>query len=404
MKILHAVVCVGDPGINALATIRSLGRRGIPVQAVALEGSAEIASASRYCTAVSCVADLGQLYGALCELSRKAGQTMLLCVDNDRMLKALAPHAAELKKRFRVVEPLERVEEMMDKAFQVRMAEQAGIHVPRTWFPASWEELLAVGGQTQRRLIAKPSPSRVSADAPATFKAEVAANAEDLAAVLRPLVSSAQDVMVQEYIEGDDSFVYGALAYRSKEGERCIVLSVRKHRQTVPGAGIMAVGQVVDVPEVRELTVRLLEKVDYRGIVHTEFKRCPDTGRYHFIEWNNRPGYFHSLGWKAGFDGPWLAYCDHVEPERLDAVKLRQDSGHYWITLSGDLMHLSKAPTLALRPSTWAPYLSGPEWAVFDLSDVGPWVKSSRDLARWVWARARGRAGRAFRTLALRPA
>ncbi len=32
----EAVVCVGDSGINALATVRSLGRRGVRVHVVAL--------------------------------------------------------------------------------------------------------------------------------------------------------------------------------------------------------------------------------------------------------------------------------------------------------------------------------------------------------------------------------
>jgi hypothetical protein len=41
-----AVVCAGDSGINALATVRSLGRRGVPVDVVALQSSAQVASAS----------------------------------------------------------------------------------------------------------------------------------------------------------------------------------------------------------------------------------------------------------------------------------------------------------------------------------------------------------------------
>ena len=45
----EAVVCVGDAGINALATVRSLGRRAIPVRVVAVKGSPQIASSSRYC-------------------------------------------------------------------------------------------------------------------------------------------------------------------------------------------------------------------------------------------------------------------------------------------------------------------------------------------------------------------
>ena len=41
-----AALCAGDAGINALATVRALGRRGVPVDVVALESSRQVASAS----------------------------------------------------------------------------------------------------------------------------------------------------------------------------------------------------------------------------------------------------------------------------------------------------------------------------------------------------------------------
>ncbi|HUG79782.1 MAG TPA: hypothetical protein VML57_20050, partial [Burkholderiales bacterium] len=65
MSAREAVVCAGDAGINALATVRSLGRRGVPVHVVALEASAQIATASRYCRSRTLVAEPGALPAAL---------------------------------------------------------------------------------------------------------------------------------------------------------------------------------------------------------------------------------------------------------------------------------------------------------------------------------------------------
>ena len=45
----------------------------------------------------------------------------------------------------------------------------------------------------------------------------------------------------------------------------------RKLRQTQPGAGVMAVGQVVDAPQVREMTRRLV-KATACAAFSTEFK------------------------------------------------------------------------------------------------------------------------------------
>ena len=389
----RAIVCVGDAGINALATVRSLGRRGVPVHVVALETSPQIASLSRYCAAETRASDLGALYHALCTLPADPGRRPLLFIDNDKMMKALAPHAANLERRFRVVEPLARAAQFMDKTFQLEAAAKAGIAVPRTWLPSSWQDICAIAAQTGERLLAKPSPARFPVGVTPSFKAIVAASAGELERQLRSLVASPADVLVQEYIEGDDDCHYGSLSYRARSRDACFVVTTRKVRQTTLEAGIMAVGRVVDAPEVRELTLRLVETIDYRGVIHVEFKRSQRDGRYYFIEWNARPPYFHSIGWKAGFDGAWLAWCDHADPQALDAVRLRRDARHLWINFHEDLRRLVKSPRLALQPGTWAPYLQAKEWAVFALDDPRPWWRSMQQLGAWLGQLA-GRAAR----------
>ena len=379
----EAVVCVGDSGINGLATVRSLGRRGVRVHVVVLEKSPQIASLSRYCVKATRVSDLGALYAALCALPADAERRPLLFVDNDKMMKALAPHAAALEQRFWVVEPLARAAQFMDKTFQLQAAADAGIAVPRTWLPSSWEDIAAIAAQTSERLLAKPSPARFPVGVNPTFKAIVAPSAGELGRQLRSLVASPADVLVQEYIDGDDSCHYGSLSYRARNADACFVLTTRKVRQTSLEAGVMMVGRVVDAPDVREMTLRLVESIDYRGVVHVEFKRSPRDGKYYFIEWNARPPYFHSIGWKAGFDGAYFAYCDHVAPEALGSMRLRSDARHHWINLQGDLGRLVREPRLALRPGTWAPYLQRKEWAVLALDDPAPWLRSMQQLAAW---------------------
>jgi D-aspartate ligase len=380
----EAVVCVGDLGINALATVRSLGRRAVWVHVVALQASQQIASLSRYCAKETRVSDLGALYDALRALPVNPARRALLFIDNDKMMKALAPHAAELQRRFRVVEPLAHAAQFMDKTFQLEAAADAGIAVPRTWLPNSWADIAAIAAQTGERLLAKPSPVRFPVGVNPSFKAIVAPSAGELARQLHSLVSSPADVLVQEYIDGDDSCHYGSVCYRAQSRNACFVLSTRKVRQTSLEAGIMAVGRVIDAPEVRRMTIRLVERLDYRGVIHVEFKRSPRDGKYYFIEWNARPPYFHSLGWRAGFDVAYLAYCDHIVPENLDSVRLRHDSGHYWINVHEDLRRLVNSPRLALRPSTWRPYLLAKEWAVFALDDPKPWLRSMQQLAAWL--------------------
>ena len=374
-----AVVCVHGMGINGLATARSLGRRGVAVHVVSVRGSAQIASASRYCASHTEIPDVAALCAALGELGRRLRPRPVLYVDNDAMITLLSPHAATLEGSFHVVDPLGDALRLTDKAFQLRTAQAAGIAVPRTWFPASWAELDDIGRQTTKRLIAKPSPGRLAAGPSPRFKVLVCASAGALAVQLREHASLPEQVLVQEYIEGDDAQIHAGLCYRSEEG-RCFVLSVKKLRQTQPGAGVMAVGQVVDTPQVRDMTSRLAAALELRGVLCTEFKLDPSDGKFYFIEWNPRPAYFQSLGWKAGFDLAYLAYCDRVDRPHLPEGPYRNSSGHYWINLRGDLQHLCLAKQLALQPATWKPYLRNKEWAVFALDDLGPWRRSVTQL------------------------
>jgi D-aspartate ligase len=389
-----AVVCVGDAGINGLATVRSLGRRAVPVHVFSLKGSGEIASASRYCRGHTAVDAPADLCTALLDFARRAAERPLLYIDNDAMMKVLAPHAKVLAARFDLVDPLGDAERLTDKRFQGELARRCGIAVPRSWLPKSWPELLAI--RSAKRLIAKPGAGS------AEFKPSIAANAAELAATLRERIASPQDVLVQEFVEGDDAQVYAGLCYRARSREQCFVLSARKLRQTAPGAGAMALGQTVEAPQVREMTRRLAKAAGVRGVLCTEFKLDARDGRYYFIEWNPRPAYFQSIGWKAGFDLAWLAYCDHAVPAQLAKVDRSFPGEHFWINLHADLMHLSHMPERALDLRTWQPYLRKKQWAVFALDDLAPWRKSLRQLANWLF---RDRSfGRALGRLAARRA
>jgi len=382
-----AVVCAGDAGINALATVRSLGRRGVPVHVFALKSSRQIASASRYCRGRTLVDGPEDLCTGLLDFARRQAQRPVLYVDNDQMMKLLAPHAGVLAARFELVDPIGEAARLTDKQFQVGLARRCGIAVPRTWFPTNWAGLGAI--RSARRLIAKPAAGR------AEFKALVAANAAALAVELRSRGASPSEVLVQEYIEGGDAQIYAGLAYRAKSLDRCFVMSARKLRQSEPGAGVMAVGQAVDAPQVREMTRRLARAAGMRGVLCSEFKLDPSDGKYYFIEWNPRPAYFQSLGWKAGFDLAWLAWCDHAEPTRLEAPPAVEATGHYWINLNCDLSHLAKAPGLARRLRTWRPYLGRTEWAVFAADDLRPWMAATRQLGGWIREKLARRAAAA---------
>ncbi|NED19623.1 ATP-grasp domain-containing protein, partial [Streptomyces sp. SID9913] len=63
-----------------------------------------------------------------------------------------------------------------------------------------------------------------------------------------------------------------------------------KLRSRPRGAGLTAVGRWEPNPQVRTLAERLTVELGYRGILDLDFRRCADTGDYHLLDFNPRPG------------------------------------------------------------------------------------------------------------------
>ncbi|HEX2565851.1 MAG TPA: hypothetical protein VHL85_03270 [Burkholderiales bacterium] len=373
-----AVVCVGESGMNALALIRSLGRRGVPVHAVALRSSPQVALRSRYCSERTTVRDLGELYWALRRIGERRARPAALFVDNDAMLRALAPHAGALARCYALVDPLHDADRLTDKRYQIERAREAGIPVPRSWFPREEADVVAIARQSTRRLIAKPLANT------AEFKVLVADDDVHLLQQLHAHRADVASIVVQEFVEGGDGALYSGYGYGPASGGAPLVFTSRKLRQNPPGAGVMAVGEPFDAPEVRDMTLALMRALDYRGMLSVEFKRDAASGRYYFIEWNARFDACHAVGWRAGFDGAFVAYRDRVHGEPPGNLAIRYDTGHAWINAECELRNLAKRPWTLFSPATWRPYLRDKEWAFFAPDDPAPFLKAASGTARWL--------------------
>jgi D-aspartate ligase len=373
-----AVVCVGRSGLNALAIVRSLGRRGVPVRAVALRGSPEIASLSRYCTARTLVNGMSELYWALRRIGEGCERCPALFIDNDAMLKALAPNATSLARYFELVDPVRDAAQLTSKRFQLELAREIGLAVPRSWFPNEEADVIAIGRQAGARLIAKPLGPNTE------FKVLIAEDGADLLRQLHAHGADAASVMVQEFIEGADGALYSGYGYGPVSGGAPVLFTSRKLRQNPPGAGVMAVGEPFDSPEVRELTMRIMRALDYRGMLSAEFKRDAASGRYYFIEWNARFDACHSLGWQAGYDAAYLAYRDRVHRDFRNDIGIHYDSGHAWINVECELRNLVRKPSAVFTGATWRPYLGKKEWAFFAADDPVPFFKAVSGTRRWL--------------------
>jgi predicted ATP-grasp superfamily ATP-dependent carboligase len=230
-----AVVCTYGSGVNGLGIVRSLGRRGLNVAVVAPR--ANLAAQSRYASEVHLVGgvDGKQLCDTLCAISARSAREPVLFIDNDAMLWALAPFADVLIRRFKVTSPLERISLLLDKDYQMQVARESGLAVPRTWHLKTWQDILAVGVGSNQRLLAKPSPRAYPQGGP--FKLLLGSDPNHLVLLLKKKVDSPKGLIIQEYVEGPETDGWGAIGYRGSPQDSPLILTVRKTLQTAIAGG-----------------------------------------------------------------------------------------------------------------------------------------------------------------------
>jgi len=140
--------------------------------------------------------------------------------------------------------------------------------------------------------------------------------------------------MVQEIIPGDGDCQFSYCAF-FRDGQAHSTLLARRQRQHPREFGRAATYvESIDLPAIEELSERFLKAINYYGLVELEFKRDPRDGQYKLLDVNARTWGFHSLGFPAGVDFPYLLYADQIGVS-VERSRGRSEIG--WLRLVTDV-------------------------------------------------------------------
>jgi predicted ATP-grasp superfamily ATP-dependent carboligase len=318
---------------RGLGVVQSLGRRGVPVWVVydALRG---VANFSRYTTrSVREPGDRGSRIGFLLGLVADHGlRGWALFPTGDETTAFCARNRDTLAEVLRPTTPSwDVVRWAHDKRSTHGLALDAGVRSPRLWQRPE-EHALAEGPFP---VVVKPAV-RVEANPLTRDKAWRADDADELerlygrACALMP----PEDVMIQELVPGDGGrqLSYAAFAV---DGEPVATLVARRTRQYPMDFGRASTFvESIDDERVAAAGARLLAAMSYTGIVEMEFKEHASTGEVMLLDVNPRVWGWHTLGFRAGVDFPWLAW-ELANGRR--APQARGRAGVRWIWPAADL-------------------------------------------------------------------
>jgi len=345
---------VTDAGGNhALATVRSLGRRGLRV-AAADSGRCAQASLSRYCAAraiyPSPAAGIAPFLEGLDRILEKLRPAVLMPM-TERTILALATDRRRIEARVRLA-PLpspEAIGAAFDKGETLSLARRLGIPAPRTLQFDRLPDFAAIRSRISYPAVVKPRRSetvtadgRVESSGPPSY----CYHAEDLERVYLEVHRRSSRPLIQEFIPGPG---YGVSALCDRGAVRALFAHRRLRMIRPTGSGSSLRESVAPPPIMADATRALLRALSWHGVAMVEFKLDSRDGVPRLMEINGRFWNSLPLAVASGIDFPFLLYSLAIHggcPESLDyrvGVKSR------W--LAGDVRHLMQV--LRGRPAGW---------------------------------------------------
>jgi predicted ATP-grasp superfamily ATP-dependent carboligase len=223
-----------------------------------------------------------------------------------------------------------------DKARGYDFARSCGVPVPlRVAYSNDYELAEKLREQGLRRCVIK---LRTGNSAKGVFYAHSPAEAaETVRRLVREFDLPADRLpQVEEYVSGEGwgcSVLYW-------HGRRVASFTHRRLREKIATGGTSTLREAVANAAIEQAAQRIFDAIGWHGLAMSEWKVCPDTGQFWFVEVNPRMWGSMALATSAGVEFPYLAWLCTVEGEEAarayqEKAVVRQPWRGRW--LLGDL-------------------------------------------------------------------
>ena len=390
---------------QSLATIRSLGRRGLAVGAV--DAVADVpAFRSRWCrshfvspAAEGTAASLAYLDGLLdCPGAR------VLVPSHDGTIALLRQHRARLEGRVHIAlasEPAMTIAVNKDRT--LALATQLGIAVPRSLSLTTVSEVPAAVQEIGLPAVVKPTESWLSnGHEGARIGAQLVTTLEEARTAVAMLERAGGGALLQTLLLGRRE----AVSFLYANGQMYARFAQWAKRMNPPLGGESVLRQSIPVPlDIGQAAERLVRAIELEGYSEVEFRRDA-AGIPYLMEINPRLSASVEIAVRSGVDFPSLLY-QWANGDPIDHVRSYR-SGRWMRYLQGDLTTTIAALEQRGRPGVSSPmrsivgfglsFLRPMRYDYVDWSDPRPAVKAMADLAdevtRSAWRVVRRTLGR----------
>lgn len=310
-RIAAFVLGMNETGLTA---VRCLGREGITVRGFDIAAK-RVAFRSRYCRGAVCPDPLhepGELVRFLRSKVSDGSQQVVLLPTSDLFFLFLSRQRARLADKFLMNLPTEDVaESVVNKRSLYELAAANRIAFPKSYFPSTYEEALAIRSSLRYPAFIKPHWGhewrRHFGGRHKGFKVQ---SPDEFLARFREVLDSGHSALVQSYVTSADDNLFSLSLYVGQRGEVLGAFPRRQVRQYPPNSGTVSLAISERNTELVANGTRFCQSIGYRGIAGLEYKRDREDNEYKLLDFNPRLMLSDALTAYCGINLPLLQYLD----------------------------------------------------------------------------------------------
>ena len=279
----------------------------------------------------------------------------------------------------------------IDKGETIRLSQELGIPVPRTYFIEPASDLRDIAAELNYPVVIKPRQSKfLTSEGWISSGVDYAYSLDELTEKIRRYKNHPVMPLIQERISGPG---VGAFLLFNR-GEEKAVFFHRRIREKPPSGGVSVLRESINPdPVIRDYSVRLLKELNWHGVAMVEFKIDDRDNTPRIMEINARFWGSLQLAIDSGVDFPRMLYRIITEGDVEPVFDYEMGVKSRW--LMGDLDHLlmrmfKSDSRLKLPPghpgrlATLFGFLKffspGMKYEILKLSDPGPFFE---ELKEW---------------------
>ena len=289
--------------------VRSLAPYGIPIVAFQKDLSVP-ESKSRLCDQVITFDDDEELLQKLIGFAKQNSQKPVLFITSDTYVKFFIKFRTILEDIFRIHYPdSEVVHLLLSKSKFIDYAKDNNLCIPKSFKIQSLNDLEKKDHEIVFPAIVKPYDKSQRWLSAKLDKAFLIHRRDDLFKLYKRIMEIETNVLVQEWIPGQDSNVEYCLTYFNDKSECLASFTGTKIRQWPVGTGSTASTKPTENKWIRSQTIDMFKKLRYRGFGSVEFKRHATNGLYYITEPTvGRPNQQSYVATVNGVNIPLIAY------------------------------------------------------------------------------------------------